>query len=138
MRLTFAGAIRPLARVPFLSAPDVLVVEMLHQPIHVAKVASIASIPSANSNLVGALAAVVIFLIGTKEGKDARGVGNIAGAIGGDRGSRGGRWVVFVMGRGERSLTVPGCATGATTLGWRHVRHRGRMRAAFMFHGFMI
>jgi hypothetical protein len=67
MRLTFAGAIRPLARVPFLSAPDVLVVEVLHQPIHVAKVASGASLPSANSDLVSALATIVLFLIGAKE-----------------------------------------------------------------------
>lgn len=84
MRLTFAGAIGPLARVPLLSAPDVLVVEVLHQPIHVAEVASGASIPSATSDLVGALATIVLFLIGAKECKDAGGVGDIAGAIGGD------------------------------------------------------
>jgi hypothetical protein len=67
MRLTFAGAIGPLARVPFLSAPDVLVVEVLHQPIHVSEVASGASIPSANSDLVSTLATIVLFLIGAKE-----------------------------------------------------------------------
>lgn len=107
MRLAFAGAIGPLARVPLLSAPDVLVMEMLHQPIHVAEVANIASVPSTKSDLVGALAAVVIFLIGAKEGEDAGRVGDIARAIGGDRGSRGGRWVDFVLGRGERSLAIP-------------------------------
>jgi hypothetical protein len=88
VRLTFTGTVIPLARVPLLSAPDVLVVEVLHQPIHVAKVTSITSIPSADSYLVGALATVVIFLIGTKECEDAGGIGNIAGAIGGDGGSR--------------------------------------------------
>lgn len=84
MRLTFAGAIGPLTRVPLLSAPDVLVVEVLHQPIHVAEVASVASIPSANSDLVSALATIVFFLIGAKESKDAWGVWDIAGAIGGN------------------------------------------------------
>lgn len=138
MGLTFAGTIVPLARVPLLSAPDVLIVEVLHQPIHVAEVASATSIPSADSDLVGALATVVFFLIGAKEAKDAGGVGYIARAIGGDRGSRGGRWVDFVLSRGERSLTVPGRDSGTTTLGGRQVGHRGRMRAAFMFHGFMI
>jgi hypothetical protein len=125
MGLTFAGAVVPLARVPLLSAPDVLVVEVLHQPIHVAEVTSATSIPSADSDLVSTLATIVIFLIGAKEAKDAGGVGDIARAIGGDRGSRGWRWVDFVLNRGKRSLAVPGRDTGATTLGGWQVGHRG-------------
>jgi hypothetical protein len=64
MRLTFTGAVDPLARVTFLSAADVLIVKVLHQPIHVTEVASCASIPSTDGHLVGTLAAIVIFLVG--------------------------------------------------------------------------
>jgi len=84
MRLTFAGAIGPLARVPFLSAPDVLIVEVRHQPIHVAQVTSTASVPSADSDLIGTLATIVIFLVGAQESKEARRVGDVGGAVGGD------------------------------------------------------
>lgn len=66
VRLTFPGAVDPLTRVPLLSAPDVFVVDVLHQSIHVAQVAGIASIPPTHSDLITTLAAVVLFLVGTK------------------------------------------------------------------------
>jgi hypothetical protein len=81
MCLTFTGAVGPLARVPFLSAADVLIVKVLHQPIHVPEVAGGASIPSTYGDLIGTLAAVVIFLVGTQDAEYARGVRDIAGAI---------------------------------------------------------
>ena len=84
VRLTFAGAVGPLARVPFLSAPDVFVVQVRHQPIHVSEVAGCAPVPSADGDLVGALAAVVIFLVGAQESKEAWRVGDVGGAVGGD------------------------------------------------------
>jgi hypothetical protein len=62
----------------------VFIVEVLHQPIHVAEVAGATSIPSANGDLIGALSAVVFFLIGAKERKDAGGVRDLARAIGGN------------------------------------------------------
>lgn len=84
VRLTFAGTVCPLTRVPLLSAPDVFVVQVRHQPIHVSEVPNCTPFPSANGDLIGALAAVVIFLIGAQESKEARGVGDVGGAVGGD------------------------------------------------------
>jgi hypothetical protein len=84
MRLTFAGAVSPLARVPFLSAPDMLIVEVRHQPIHVSEVTRTASVPPADGDLISALTTVVIFLVGAQESKEARRVGDVGGAVGGD------------------------------------------------------
>ena len=63
MRLAFAAAIRPLARVPLLSAPDVFMVDVLHQPIHISQVAGWAAIPAAHGDLIAGLAAVFVVLI---------------------------------------------------------------------------
>lgn len=84
VRLTFAGTVCPLTRVPLLSAPDVFVVQVRHQPIHVSEVSNCTTFPPTNGDLIGALAAVVIFLVGAQESKEARGVGDIGGAVGGD------------------------------------------------------
>ena len=96
MRLTFAGAIHPLARVPLLSDPDMLVVDMLHQAIHIAEVTCRASIPHTHGYLIAALAAVVVLLrvAAQRSTKEERRVRDLAGGIGGDggcgRGWRGG------------------------------------------------
>lgn len=63
MRLTFANAVGPLTRVPLLSAPDVLVVDVLHQPIHVTQIANCAAIPEADGDLVTGVAAVIVILV---------------------------------------------------------------------------
>jgi hypothetical protein len=84
VRLAFAGAVDPLTRVPLLSAPDVLIVEVRHQPIHVAEVTCAASVPSTNGDLIGALTAVVIFLVGAQESKETGRVGDVGGAVRGD------------------------------------------------------
>lgn len=88
VRLAFAGAIRPLARVPFLPGPDVLVVDVLHQPIHVSQVASRAPVPATYGHLIAGLAAVFVVLVVAQQPEDTRGVWHIAGAIGGNRGGR--------------------------------------------------
>lgn len=66
VRLTFTGAVGPLTRVAFLSAPDMLVVDVLHQPVHVAEIAGTATIPPAHSDLIISLARVVVVLIVTQ------------------------------------------------------------------------
>lgn len=71
VRLAFAGAVGPLARVPFLSAPDVVVVDMLHQSIHVPQITCAASIPAAHSNLVITLTIVIIILVVTQHTQEA-------------------------------------------------------------------
>jgi hypothetical protein len=81
MCLTFTGAVGPLARVPFLSTANVLIVKVLHQPIHITEISSSAPIPSTDSDLVGTLAAIVIFLVSTQDTEYARGVRDVAGAI---------------------------------------------------------
>lgn len=66
VRLTFTGAVGPLARVPFLSAADMLVVDVLHQSVHVAQVAGIATIPATYSDLIITLTVVFVILIVTQ------------------------------------------------------------------------
>lgn len=66
VRLAFAGTVGPLTRVPLLSAPDVLVVDVLHQPVHVPQIAGAATVPATYSNLVTALASIIVVLIVTQ------------------------------------------------------------------------
>ena len=88
MRLTFTGAIHPLARVPLLPGPDMLVMDMLHQAIHIAEVTCRASIPHTHGYLIAALAAVVVLLrvAAQRSTKEERRVRDLAGGIGGDGG----------------------------------------------------
>lgn len=97
VRLAFASTVDPLTGVALLSAPDVLVVEVLHQPIHVTEVTSLASIPQTNSNLVRATATVIIVLVVTKQTSQARGIGDLARAVGGDGGSRRSGWRGIIL-----------------------------------------
>lgn len=71
MRLTFTGAVDPLTRVPFLSAPDMVVVDVLHQPVHVAQITGFATIPATCGDLVATLAIVVVFLVATQHTDEA-------------------------------------------------------------------
>ena len=87
VRLAFASTVDPLARVPLLSAPDVLMVKVLHQAIHVAEVTSSASLPHTYGDLVAGFAAIVVILV-AQEAHKARGVRDVAGAVGGDGGCR--------------------------------------------------
>ena len=86
MRLAFTGAVDPLARVPLLSAPDVFVVEVLHQPIHIAEVTNRAAIPPAYSDLIATLATIIVVLVVTQEPYKVRGVWDVAGGVGGNGG----------------------------------------------------
>lgn len=99
VRLTLPAAIGPFARVPLLSAPDVLVVDVLHQSIHVAEIAGATSIPSADGDLVVVLAAVLLVLVVAEHGLQAGRVGDVARGIGGNRGGGRGRgWHLILHG----------------------------------------
>jgi hypothetical protein len=63
-----------------------LVVDMLHQAIHIAEVTCRASIPQTHGYLITALAAIIILLgvAAQRSTEEERGVGDFAGGIGGD------------------------------------------------------
>jgi hypothetical protein len=65
-----------------------LVMDMLHQAIHIAEVTCRASIPLTHSYLIAALAAVIILLgvAAQRSTKEERGVREVAGGVGGDGG----------------------------------------------------
>lgn len=99
VRLTLPAAIGPLARVPLLPAADVLVVDVLHQSIHVAQIAGATSVPPTDGDLVVVLAAVLLVLVVAEHGLQAGRVGDVARGIGGNRGGgRGWRWHLVLHG----------------------------------------
>ena len=66
MRRVDPRAVLPLARVLFLPQPDVLVVDVLAQGVHVAQVAGAASAPAARRHLLGV---VVVLHVGRRRGR---------------------------------------------------------------------
>lgn len=77
MRLPLPRTIGPLARVLLLPAADVLVVDMLHQIVHVAEVPVVAALPAAHGHLVVALPAVVLVLVRADQRQRGRRVGDL-------------------------------------------------------------
>ena len=91
MRLSLPITIRPLARILLLPRPDMVIMDMMHQIIHIPQLPRIAPFPSTHGNLVIALPAVVILLATAQQRQGGGRVGDLAVGVGGD-GGRGGGW----------------------------------------------
>lgn len=67
MRLTLPATIDPFAGVLLLPDPNMFIMDMLDEVIHISQISSFASLPSADGHLVTALAAIVVILAGSDE-----------------------------------------------------------------------
>ena len=108
MSLALPITIRPFTRVLLLPTPDMILVDMMHQRIHMSQVSCVAPVPSTHGHLVVALAAIVILLRAAQQGQRRRRVGDLARRVGGDRCGR--RWRgVFgeARRRYRRAVAVP-------------------------------
>lgn len=81
VRLTLSTAVHPLAGVLLLSGADVLIVDVLDQIVHVAKVAGAAAIPLTRRDLIAAFATVVLVDGGADQRQGDGGVGDLAGGV---------------------------------------------------------
>lgn len=82
MRLPFATAIDPFTGVFLLSRPDMIIMDMINQIIHVTQIAHFAAIPSTCRDLVPSKTAVVIVLTTADQCDETRGVGDFAVGVG--------------------------------------------------------
>lgn len=99
MRLPLPITIHPLARILLLPAPDMIIMDVKHQLVHIPQIARVAPLPPTRGDLVIPLPAVVVLLAAPQQGQGGGRVGDFAGGVGGDgRGWGGGRVQAVLVG----------------------------------------
>lgn len=82
MCLPFATAISPFTGIFLLSRPNMIIMNMINQIIHIAQIASLAAIPSTYRDLVASKTTIIIVLTTTDQCDETRGVGDFAVGVG--------------------------------------------------------